>query len=230
MSVRTSSAGVDCNKSSASRPCCASPTIDNGNAPMQSSSSSRRRRRAGASSSTIKTRSAVSPTYHLRSGNTARPQRRSQSMRAVARLRYVSRRFLRACRDFRLLRSIRHANMHFVAFLRRARFEARFGIKMQGESFADVVERHLVAGLMTAPAQKNRIPQDRMNLALRQKEVDRNRARLARWLDPVVHGILEQRLQHQRRDERIARHTLDVPVDDQPIAEPQLLEVEVLPA
>ena len=83
---------------------------------------------------------------------------------------------------------------------------------------------------MTAPAQKNRILQNRMNLALRQKEVDRNRARIARRLDPVVHGILEQRLQHQRWDERIARHALDVPVDDQSIAEPQLLEVEVLSA
>ena len=66
-------------------------------------------------------------------------------MRAVARLGYVSRRFLGTCRDFRFLRSIRHAYMHFVAFLRRTRFEARFRIEMQRESFADVVERHLVA-------------------------------------------------------------------------------------
>src|SRR5439155_24835532 len=207
-----------------------SPTIDNGNAHIQSSSSSRRRRRAGASSSTIKMRSAVSPTYHLRSRNTTRPERCAQSMRAVARLRDGARRFLRICRDFRLLRSIRYSNMHFVAFIRRTRFEARFRIEMQRESFADVVERHLVAGLMTAPAQKNRILQNRMNLAFREKEVDRNRARIARRLDPVVHGILEQRLQHQWRNESITRHALQIPVNDQSITEPQLLEIEVLSA
>ena len=69
-----------------------------------------------------------------------------------------------------------------------------------------------------------------MNLALRQKEIDRNRARLTRRLDPVVHGILEQRLQHQWRNERIARHALHIPVNDQSITEPQLLEIEVLSA
>src|SRR5438445_12334218 len=83
---------------------------------------------------------------------------------------------------------------------------------------------------MTAPAQKNRILQNRMNLALRQKEVDRNRARIARRLDPVVHGILEQRLQHQWRNESITRHALHIPVNDQSITEPQLLEIEVLSA
>ncbi len=54
--------------------------------------------------------------------------------------------------------------------------------------------------------------------------------RLGRRLDAVVDGVLEQRLQHERRDERVARHALHVPVDDQPLAEPQLLELEVLPA
>src|SRR5207302_9849330 len=38
------------------------------------------------------------------------------------------------------------------------------------------------------------------------------------------------RLQHQRRNERIARHALDVPVDNQSFAESQLLEIEILPA
>src|SRR5207244_12732220 len=101
--------------------------------------------RAAPSTATIKIRSAVSPTYHHLSRNTTLPERCAQSMRAVARLRDRARRFLRICRDFRLLRSIRHSNMHFVAFLRRTRFEARFRIEMQRESFADVVERHLVA-------------------------------------------------------------------------------------
>jgi hypothetical protein len=51
--------------------------------------------------------------------------------------------------------------------------------------------------------------------------------RLAGRLDPVVDGVLADRLQHQRRHERVGGHALDVPLDDQAIAEPQLLELEV---
>ena len=49
-------------------------------------------------------------------------------------------------------------------------------------------------------------------------------------LDAVIDGVLEQRLQHQRRHQRIGRHVVDVPVDDEAIAQPQLLQLEVLPA
>ena len=55
-------------------------------------------------------------------------------------------------------------------------------------------------------------------------------AALGRRLDAVIDGVLEQRLQHERRNERVARHALDVPVDLEPIAEAQLLELEILAA
>ncbi len=54
--------------------------------------------------------------------------------------------------------------------------------------------------------------------------------RLARRLDAVVDGVLEQRLQHERRHQRVARHAVQVPLDLQAVAQPQLLELEVLAA
>jgi hypothetical protein len=43
-------------------------------------------------------------------------------------------------------------------------------------------------------------------------------------LDAVVHGVLEQRLQHERRQQRIGRRAVEVPADAQPLAQAQLLD------
>ena len=55
-------------------------------------------------------------------------------------------------------------------------------------------------------------------------------AALGQRLDAVIDGVLEQRLQHERRNERIARHALHVPVDLEPITQAKLLELEILAA
>ena len=46
--------------------------------------------------------------------------------------------------------------------------------------------------------------------------------------DAVLDGVLDQRLEEQRRQQRIERLRLDVEADDQPIGESRLLDLEVL--
>ena len=46
-------------------------------------------------------------------------------------------------------------------------------------------------------------------------------------LDPVSHGVLDQRLHRHRRDDRAARLGRDVDRDVQAVAEPRLLEAQV---
>ena len=55
-----------------------------------------------------------------------------------------------------------------------------------------------------------RIAQDRVHFAARQEDVDRRRRRRARRLDAVVDGVLQQRLQHERRHQRVGRHALSM--------------------
>ena len=43
-------------------------------------------------------------------------------------------------------------------------------------------------------------------------------------LDAVVHRVLEQRLQHQRRQQRVGRRGVELPGDAQPLAQAQLLD------
>ena len=52
-----------------------------------------------------------------------------------------------------------------------------------------------------------------------------------RGLDAVVDGVLEQRLEQERRDQRVGGHLVDVAsATSQPVAEPQLLDLQVLAA
>ena len=46
-------------------------------------------------------------------------------------------------------------------------------------------------------------------------------------LDAVVHRVLEQRLQHQRRQQRVRGRAVEVPDDAQPLAQAQLLDFGV---
>ena len=100
---------------------------------------------------------------------------------------------------------------------------------MQGQPFADIVHRHLVAPVMTA-AELVRVAQDRVDFAATQEDIDADHTRSTRRLDTVVDGILQQRLQHQWRNKRVTGHVLDVPLDLQTLAETHLLQIEVLPA
>lgn len=67
-----------------------------------------------------------------------------------------------------------------------------------------------------------------MDLAAREKQIDRNRSWRAFRFDAVVDGVFQQRLQHERRHQRIGRHALDVPIDEKARAQPQLFELEIL--
>src|SRR5437899_1618838 len=230
MSVSTRSDATAWRISIASRPLAASPTIASGIAPAQSSSRSRSRGRAGASSWTISTRSGASTM-----GNA--PLRTDETRGPVAGFRRRLVRFVadwgrgrrRSCRR-RVRLAIRHAQMDFVHVSGDLRFESALGVEMQREPFAHVRYRHLVAGVVPPAVGLIRIAQDRVHVAALEEDVDRHDAGRARRLDPVIDRVLEQRLQHERRNERVARHAVQMPLDLQAISEAQFFERQVLTA
>ena len=61
-------------------------------------------------------------------------------------------------------------------------------------------------------------------------DIDHDFPREARRLDAVIDGIFQERLQHQRRNQRIGGHLVRVPRDLQAVAQPQLLDVQILAA
>src|SRR5215831_13108905 len=126
-------------------------------------------------------------------------------------------------------RSVRHADVHFVALPVHFALEARLCVEVQRQPFTDVGQRHLVAA-MVATARLIGIAQNRMHLAAPQEYVNRDHPGCARRLDAVIDRVLEQWLQHQRRNQRVAGHVVDMPLDAQPVAEAQFLEIEVLSA
>src|SRR3954470_4330047 len=46
-------------------------------------------------------------------------------------------------------------------------------------------------------------------------------------LDAMVDGVLEDRLQHHRRQKRIERRRIELPGDTQPVGEPQMLDLGI---
>src|SRR5213075_1986684 len=76
-------------------------------------------------------------------------------------------------------RAIRHANVHLVAVPARLAFQARLGIEMKREPFADVGERHLVTAVQ-APGYLVGVAKDRVHLASAQKDIHRDDPRSAR--------------------------------------------------
>src|SRR6185312_8679434 len=128
-----------------------------------------------------------------------------------------------------LLRAIGHAYMHLVAVAGQPVLETCLGVEMQRQALADVVQRHLVA-TAAARARLVGIAQDRVHFAAAQEDINRDHPRGATRLDAMVDGILQQRLEDQRRHHRILRHVVDVPVDGQTVAEAQLLQVEIMTA
>src|SRR5215472_933656 len=126
-------------------------------------------------------------------------------------------------------RPIRHADVHLVALPIHPALKTRLGVEMQRQPLPDVVHRHLVAGVVVS-CNLIWIAQDRVYLAPAQEDVNRDHPGRARRLDAVVDSILEQRLQHQGRDHRVARHVLGMPLDDETFAETQFFQIEVLAA
>src|SRR5688572_22111440 len=124
---------------------------------------------------------------------------------------------------------IRHDDTYLIDIVNHPRLQHGFGVEMQLQALADVGKRHLVAGLVLARAGVW-IAHDSMDLLPGPVDIDGDEAGLDLGLYSVIHGVLEQRLEHERRNQRIARHPLHLPLDPQPLAQPQLLEVEILPA
>src|SRR5215831_377566 len=79
-------------------------------------------------------------------------------------------------------RSVRHADVHFVALPVHLALEARLRVEMQCQPFTDVGQRHLVAALV-ATARMIGIAQDRMHLTAPQEYVNRDYPGRARRLD-----------------------------------------------
>src|SRR5438309_4294000 len=87
--------------------------------------------------------------------------------------------------DMRILRvrrrAVRYPDVHFVAVLAGAAFEARLRVEVQRQTLPDVVHRHLVPGVVAA-GEAVRIAQDCVNFASAQENVDRDDSRPARLL------------------------------------------------
>src|SRR6202171_1594897 len=92
------------------------------------------------------------------------------------------------------VRTIRHANVHFVAVAVCLALQARLGIEMKREPLANVGKRHLVAAV-TAVGHLIRVAKNRMDFATAKKDINRDDPGSARRLDTVVDGVFEQRLQ-----------------------------------
>src|ERR1022692_460866 len=127
------------------------------------------------------------------------------------------------------VRTIRHANMHFVDVPIDFALQARLGVEMQRQPLTDIGERHLVAVVIALPHLIG-IAEDRVHFPAAQKDINRDDPWSARRFDTVVNRVFQQRLQHQRRHLRIARHIVDVPLDRQALAEAKLLHLQVLTA
>src|SRR6266540_119018 len=86
--------------------------------------------------------------------------------------------------------AVRHPDVHFVAVLAGAAFEARLRVEVQRQTLPDVVHRHLVPG-MVAAGKAVRIAQDGVNFPAAQENVNRDDPRRARRLDAVIHRVLQ---------------------------------------
>src|SRR5689334_8358200 len=159
------------------------------------------------------------------SSSSRRRRRAGASSSTISTLSGVS-----ATRLFHLpLRPVGHAYVDLVGVPGKTVLETRLGIEMQRETLADVGQRHLVAAA-AARTRLIRIAQDRMNFAAAEEDINRDYPGRARRLDSVVDGVLEQRLQDQRRHHRIPGHVVDMPVDPQSVAQTQFLEVQIMTA
>src|SRR6202171_6320002 len=71
------------------------------------------------------------------------------------------------------VRTIRHANVHFVAVPVRLARQARLGVEMQREPLADVGERHLVPAVIIG-GHLIGVAQDRVHFTAAQKYINRD--------------------------------------------------------
>src|SRR5687767_11389681 len=124
------------------------------------------------------------------------------------------------------LMAVRYLDFDAVAPVGGAGRDARLGVEEKLQPLADVLQGHTVARAL--------------HLGFEIGVLDRGQHAVAAPLDlhhyfrgpgagfnAVVHGVLEQGLKHQRRQQRVRRRGVHLPGDSQPLAEAQALDVGV---
>ena len=109
----------------------------------------------------------------------------------------------------------------------RLDFQTGFEIVIQGQPFADIGHRNLVASGMLGLTD-GRIGDGDAQLLSALIDGNVHRTAFRRRLDAVIDRVFEQRLQHQRRNRQIQRNCADFPVDRKTFAEPERFEFEIL--
>src|SRR6185437_7878749 len=195
--MRTSSSTTSGDRSTADcRPCSPVPASPTTSTPSISDRRLRRRSRASASSSTMRTframgaRAPCSASMVPDSGH--REIRRSLGRESFAAL------------------DVWEPQRHDVLRVEAPGLHQPALSVHQGEALPNVGERKAIAFAL-ALALSDRIADDDGDEPRVHLPHDRDRAAAGLWLDPVIDRILEQRLQHQSGDERVARQGVDIP-------------------
>jgi hypothetical protein len=107
-----------------------------------------------------------------------------------------------------------------------ARLEPRLGIEEQHQPLADVFNCHAIARVVAMPIRIG-IVDVHMQAVTALRDTHHDLGRLDRRFDAMIDGVLEQRLQQERREDRIRWCGIELPDDAQALAEPKLLQARV---
>ena len=107
--------------------------------------------------------------------------------------------------------------------------QAGLRVKMQLQALLDVFYGHAVSRNVCGFG-VIRIGQNNLHLFAAGFDGDVEGAVTLLRLDTVVHRVFNQRLQDQRRHQRLGRHVGDVPFHFQPIAQADLFDLQILAA
>ena len=104
-----------------------------------------------------------------------------------------------------------------------ARAKAGFGVEEEREALADVLQGHAVAAALVAGFEV-RILDRRMHAPRAPLDAHQHLTDARSRLDAVIDRVLEQRLQHHRRQQRIRGRRIELPADAEALPEAQLLD------
>jgi hypothetical protein len=106
------------------------------------------------------------------------------------------------------------------------RHQRRFGVEEQAQALADVL-RAPSGCLLCGRALRDTDSRSRLHPVAAPPDADHDVRSLRRGLDAVMHRVLQQRLQHHRRQQRVRRRLVELPRDAHAIAQAQLLDRRV---
>src|SRR5688500_6864538 len=101
--------------------------------------------------------------------------------------------------------------------------DACLGVEEKLQALADVLERHAVAGALHLGLDE-RVLDAREDPGAAPLDAHQHVAGAGPRLHAVVHGVLEQGLEHERRQQGIGGRGVELPADAQPLAKAPLLE------